>query len=467
MPGWLSSALDYVPEWLVFQMRASEQPGCMIAIAHGGRVVLERAFGVADLATGEPLTPRHRFRVASHSKSFTAAGILKLREQDKLRLDDRVGQFVGGLHDEVAHTTIAQLLSHGAGLIRDGDDAGQFSDRRPFLDTEELRAALRRAPVIAPNTRLKYSNMGYGLVGLVIEAITGEAYASWIKREIVDPAGLEETVPDMPLPGGVPFACGHTGKLVLGRRLTIPGDFTTNAIAPAGGVVSTAADLARYFSQLSPRADKSVLSVASRREMVHRRWREPHSSLERYYGLGTISGGGDGWDWFGHSGGLQGYISQTRVLVEQDLAVSVLTNAADGWAGAWLDGIVHILQTFARHGAPSDKVKDWTGRWWSLWGAVDLVPMGNRVLVAVPAMWTPFQNATEIKVDGRTKGRIALAGGYGSHGEPVRAERKKSGATTAVWMAASKLVSEQEIAAELLARYEPKPAPAAKRRRRG
>jgi CubicO group peptidase (beta-lactamase class C family) len=334
MPGWLSSALDYVPEWLVFQMRASEQPGCMIAVAHRGRVVLERAFGVADLATGEPLTPRHRFRVASHSKSFTAAGILKLREQDKLRLDDRVGQFVGGLHDEVAHTTIAQLLSHGAGLIRDGDDAGQFSDRRPFLDTEELRAALRRAPVIAPNTRLKYSNMGYGLVGLVIEAITGEAYASWIKREIVDPAGLEETVPDMPLPGGVPFACGHTGKLVLGRRLTIPGDFTTNAIAPAGGVVSTAADLARYFSQLSPRADKSVLSEASRREMVHRRWREPHSSLERYYGLGTISGGGDGWDWFGHSGGLQGYISQTRVLVEQDLAVSVLTNAADGWAGA-------------------------------------------------------------------------------------------------------------------------------------
>ena len=61
-------------------------------------MVLERAFGHADLATGEPLTPRHRFRVASHSKSFTAAGILKLREQGKLKLDDPVGQFVDRLH---------------------------------------------------------------------------------------------------------------------------------------------------------------------------------------------------------------------------------------------------------------------------------------------------------------------------------------------------------------------------------
>jgi D-alanyl-D-alanine carboxypeptidase len=230
MPAWLKSALDYIPAWLAFQMRVSEQPGCVIAVAHRRRVVLERAFGAADLATGEPLTPRHRFRVASHSKSFTVAGILKLREQGALRLDDPVGQFIGKLHARVARTTIVQLLSHSAGLIRDGSDAGQFTDRRPFLGADELMAALEAAPVIEPNTRFKYSNLGYGLLGQVIEAITGEAYAAWIKREIVDAAGLEETAPDVPLADGVPFARGHTGRLVPGRRLTIPGDFTTNAI---------------------------------------------------------------------------------------------------------------------------------------------------------------------------------------------------------------------------------------------
>jgi CubicO group peptidase (beta-lactamase class C family) len=161
----------------------------------------------------------------------------------------------------------------------------------------------------------------------------------------VEAAGLEETEPDMPLADGIPFARGHTGRLVLGRRLIIPGDFTTNALASAGGFVSTAADLARYFAQLSPRARKSVLSVASRHEMVRRQWREPHTDLERYYGLGTISGAANGWDWFGHSGGLQGYISQTRVFPVQDLAVSVLINAIDGWAGPCVDGVTHILQS--------------------------------------------------------------------------------------------------------------------------
>jgi CubicO group peptidase (beta-lactamase class C family) len=279
MERWLSSALDYIPEWLAFQMRASEQPGCIVAIAQRGDVVLERAWGNADLATGEPLTPRHRFRIASHTKSFTAAGILKLRERGKLKLDDPVGQFVDRLHASVGRTTIAQLLSHSAGLIRDGRDAGQFLDRRPFLSMDELMAALQDPPVIEPNTRFKYSNLGYGLLGKVIEACAGEAYATWIRREIVGAAGLTETEPDMPLADGVPFARGHTGRLVLGRRLTIPGDFTTNAIAAAGGFVSTAADLARYFAQLSPKAKKSVLSVASRREMVRRQWRDPHSNL--------------------------------------------------------------------------------------------------------------------------------------------------------------------------------------------
>src|SRR5690606_13653900 len=77
---WLGAALDYVPQWLEYQMRATEQPGCAVAIAERGRVVFETAFGFADLGKGVALTPRHRFRVASHSKSFTAAGVMKLRE---------------------------------------------------------------------------------------------------------------------------------------------------------------------------------------------------------------------------------------------------------------------------------------------------------------------------------------------------------------------------------------------------
>src|SRR3954451_22944442 len=139
MERWLAHALESIPSWIAFPMQASQQPGCMIAIAHRDKIVLERGFGHANLDTGELLTPRHRFRVASHSKSFTAAGIMKLREQRKLKLDDAAGDYIDGLHPAVAGVTIAQLLSHTAGLVRDGGDAGQFLDRRPYYDERELR----------------------------------------------------------------------------------------------------------------------------------------------------------------------------------------------------------------------------------------------------------------------------------------------------------------------------------------
>jgi len=453
MDRWLKPALGYIPQWLEFQMAASQQPGCLIAIAYRDKVVLERAFGFANLDTGESLTPRHRFRVASHSKSFTAAGIMKLREHGKLKLDDTAGQFVSGLHPAVARVTIAQLLSHTSGLVRDGGDAGQFHDRRPYYSARELSEHLKQPPVIEPNSRFKYSNHAYGLVGMIIESIAGEPYRTWITREIVDAAGLKETTPDAPLPRGTPFARGHTGRILLGRRAVIPGDNPTNGIMAAGGFTSTAGDLARYFAQLSPKARRSVLSAASRREMTRRQWRNPNTALELYYGLGTISGSTAGWDWFGHSGGLQGYISRTCVYPQQELTVSVLTNAVDGWGPLWGDGIVHIMQAFARAGAPSRKVKDWSGRFWSLWGAVDLLPMGDKVLAIAPGFINPFPEASELEITGRTTGRIAAAPGFGSHGEPVRCVRAKSGRITEVWIAGTKYLPAARVVREMEARY--------------
>ena len=178
MHDWLKPALDYIPQWLEYQLRDTEQPGCVIAVAHKARIVLERAFGFAELVSRETMTPRHRFRVASHSKSFTAAGIMKLREEGRLGLDDTVGQHVPGhrsardqqtarpvrerldeglgvrrlrpqvglddtigqhvegLHPAVAAATVAQLLSHSAGIVRDGTDGGQWQDQRPFLSAD-------------------------------------------------------------------------------------------------------------------------------------------------------------------------------------------------------------------------------------------------------------------------------------------------------------------------------------------
>ena len=114
--------------------------------------------------------------------------------------------------------------------------------------------------------------------------MTGEPYAVWIRREVVDAAGLGETTADMPVPDGTPLACGHSGRQPLGRRVVLPGHQPTNALAAATGFVSTAGDLARFFAQLNPSAATPLLTAASLREMTRAQWRNPHSELERHYG---------------------------------------------------------------------------------------------------------------------------------------------------------------------------------------
>jgi hypothetical protein len=288
----------------------------------------------------------------------------------------------------------------------------------------------------------------------VIEATTAEPYVVWVAREVVAAAGLAETTPDVPLPPGAVLASGHGGRALLGRRPVFPGDKSTHALASATGFVSTAADLARFFGQLSPSAQTSVLSVASRREMSRPQWRDLWGPVPMSYGLGTISGSFDGWDWFGHSGGFQGYITRTVVVPEQDIAISCLTNAVDGMSHLWLDGAIAILKRFQTEGAPGEALADWGGRWWNVWGATDLVAAGDKVLLAAPGMVNPFLKVPELTASGRDEARISQSGAFGSFGEPARLVRGPDGAVAEVRIAGTRLVGEAAMAAEVVGRYE-------------
>lgn len=459
-PAWIAPALAYLETYLDYQMRLTEQPGVALAVVHDGTLLLDIARGHASLADSEKLTPRHRFRVASHSKSFTAAAILRLREQGRLKLDDSADQYVPGLHPDIATATLAQLLSHTAGIFRDGLDSAYWAERAPFLDAAAIRRDLALPPAITPNTRLKYSNHGFALAGLVIEAITAEPYNAWVQREIIAPAGLAETTPDVPLPAGSRLARGHSSKVLLGRRLTLPGGQSTHALASATGFVSTAADLARFFNQLRPAAASSLLSPESRREMTRPQWHDAYSTLRRGYGLGTIHGstggqdGAEAWSWWGHSGGFPGTITQTATLPEQGLTISVLTNAADGMSHAWLEAAIHILRRFAQSGPADPALADWSGRWWTSWGALDLVGAGARVYVANPALIDPFAKVPELELTGPDTARITRAGAFASHGEAASLVRNKAGRVTQVRLASGRALPEDALRKDLRKRYE-------------
>ncbi|MDB5897779.1 MAG: putative beta-lactamase family protein [Ramlibacter sp.] len=454
-PAWLPPALAYVQDWMAFQVERYKQPGCAVAIARGPQLLAEYAFGLADLRTGEAMTPRHRFRIASHSKSFTASAVMLLRDQGKLGLDDAIGKHVGGLHKDLASARVAELLSHGAGVTRDGADSGQFMDRRPFLSRAELMDELSRKQPLEPGVQLKYSNHGYALLGVLIEELTGSGYADWMTRHVIAAAGLKETVPDMPqLPKRAPIAKGHSTEFPFGQRLLVPGDNPCDAIAAAGGFVATAADTARFFAQLDPKAKDSILSPASRRAMMQRRWRDECSVQESWYGLGTMSNAPGPKEWFGHTGGLQGFVSRTSRFTASGLTITVLCNAVDGLSWLWVDSIASILNAFAQHGAPAKKLEPWRGRWWSLWGAVDMVPIGKIVMQVAPVMNPPFDGAnTECAIQGKDHGLIQRTSGYNSPGQAVRLVRDRKGKAVELWSGGTKLLPRDAMVEEAMGRY--------------
>lgn len=444
MQEWLPYALDYMEQWLSYQMRATEQPGCAIAIASGSNIVLERAFGMADLSSKEPMTPRHRFRVASHSKSFTASGVMLLREQGRLRLDDPLGDHVLGLPGPLATASVGQAMSHAAGLIRDGSDCAHWDDLAPFPDQRRLREEMARPLVLNPGERMKYSNLGYGLLGIVIEAITGEPFKAWITREVLMRAGLTETMPDFTADVCEPLATGYSGKLPIGRRATESRN-ATNALQPAAGFVSTAHDLVHFYSQLDPAATSSILSPASRREMTRRHWKSLNSSADYYYGLGLVAGSIEDHEYFGHTGGFYGFQSRTCVVPDLDVTVSILLNSVDGPAEDWVDGVIQILDRFSKAGRPTKAVEGWNGRWWNAWGVVDLVPLGDIVLLAAPESTTPFSDAPEIAVSSTNQGWIKTASGFGSIEEQVVRTFSPDGSPTSVIIAGEEHVPEAAL----------------------
>lgn len=455
MESWLKAALNYVPEWLQFQMQLTEQPGCVVAVASNGRIVLEEAFGFANIAARRKLTTRHRFRIASHSKTFTAAAVLKLCEEGLLRTDDSAGLYVRGLHPVVAETKISQLLSHSGGLTRDGYDAPYWQARRPFLREKELRMALREPPTIEAGTRFKYSNHGFGLIGLIIESVSGEPYCDYVQRVIVKGSKLLETLADGPAPTNVPTAQGYTRKIPLGYRVTVPDEKPTHALAPATGFLSTAADLALFFATLDSNSKRSVLSRTSRNELTRIHWEDVSAYEKRYYGLGVMLGKTGNWDWFGHMGAFPGFLSRTVVVPKVGLSVSLLTNSIDGPSSVWSDAILHILQMFSERGAPSPKAREWKGRWWDLWRTLDFVPMGDRVLVGDPGLSVPFRDASEIALTSPDRGIIRMAPGLGSFGEDARLVRDINGLPHEVRLGGMRLSTKNRNTAQLKRKYRP------------
>lgn len=427
--------------WLGHRQRTLRIPGLQFAIAHQGEIVLTGAHGMADLGTGEELTTRHAFHIASHSKTFTATAILQLAETDPpaLRLDDPLARHLppsrAGLA-QLAALTITDLLHHGSGMTRDGADGDYWQLQRPFPSTDELLDLLERSPSPYPaNDRFHYSNIAYSLLGSVIEQAAGCSYGELVQRSIIDRLGLEDTAPDFDQRGpGRLFATGYTGAEDGRERVPID-HVAARAMAPATGFTSTARDLCLYFSAHCL-GDQRLLSDDGKRRMQHGWW-APRA--QEQYGLGLQIMDVGGRRLIGHSGGYPGHITRTWCDPRERLVVSVLCNASDAAATPLCNGIFALLEhlshpdeTIPRHAEGVD-LPSFTGHFASLSGAYDVARFGSRLLAIPTDENDPTEVLGELVAEDPESAMLVLAhDGYTSEGERFRFTRDASGRVLSV-----------------------------------
>ena len=255
------------------EMQAFQIPGLSLAFAHRGKLAYRAAFGLADREAKEPLTPTHRFRIASVSKPITSAAIYRLVEQGKLGLQDKVFGAKGLLPtDEVADPgvlkiTLHHLLTHTCGGWGNSNNDPMF--KNPAMNHRELiEWTLKHLPLEKePGQAYAYSNFGYCLLGRVIEAVAGETYEVHVKRTVLTPCGIES----MRI-GGNTLAERQPLEVVYhGQQGENPYGSTINVrrMDSHGGWLATAEDLTRLLVRLDGFPDPpDLLAPATIRQMT-------------------------------------------------------------------------------------------------------------------------------------------------------------------------------------------------------
>ncbi len=309
--------------------------GLSVAIARHGQMVYQQAFGLADKATGERVTPESRFRIASISKPITSVTIFTLIERGKLRLDDLVFGEQGILKfdygekypERVTKITLHHLLTHtSGGWENDGSDP-MF--RNPGWNHRELITwTLREQPLnYEPGMHYAYSNFGYCILGRVIEKITGQNYTEFVQKEVLAKCG----VTDMRI-GGNTAAQRAPGEPVYYEQLRSqdnPYDWNLAQLDSHGGWIATAGDLVRFATHVDGfETTPNILSPGSIKTMT------TATSVNPEYACGWWVNKIPNW-W--HEGSLPGTLSN-MVRTASGLCWAALTNTRAN--GINLDGMM-------------------------------------------------------------------------------------------------------------------------------
>lgn len=413
--------------WIEGQLLNRGLPGVVVGVVSDQQLVWARGFGYADVEAKLPMTPEVKFRMASHSKLFTATAIMQLRERNKVRLDDRVEQHLSWFKlkpsgPDDGPITIEQLLSHSSGMPR---EAGDHWTSQTFPTAEQVRALMSEREAAFPaQVRWKYSNLAYTVAGMVVEATSGERWADYLQRHIFDPLGMTSSSVDKDVPG---LAKGYGRRMPDGSRERF-GFVDARGMASATGLTSTVGDMAKFVSaqfRRGPMGGAQILSSGSLREM--HRVRSVENTWTSGNGIGfAVTRTGDK-TYVGHGGGYPGYTTYTMINLDAKVGVIVLTNAWDSNPLGMAQQLMNSVgEAVAKGAATKPTVVAWDPQWArfaglyrSGFGDTQVVLLDKRLVLLSPS-GPSLENPDTLEPIGDGRFRLVARTGGGNVGEVVR-----------------------------------------------
>ena len=362
-------------------VRDNELPGAALAVAKDGRLVYARGFGYADVEEKQPVQPESLFRIASISKPFTAVATLQLVEQGKLGLNDSVFGLLphkphlaegDSIDLRLGKVTIAHLLRHQGGwdrketidpLFHAIEIASVLGKPQPATQDDVIRFMMGWKLDFDPGERYVYSNLGYCLLGRVIEQVTGRRYGDHMVNEFLRPLGIESMRLGKTLlrdradnevkyyPKGDRLGIAVTGDVIGAKVLWPYGTWSIESFDSLGGWISSAPDLVRFGSAVDRYEQSGILNEKTIATMIERPAKGHFGNDEKgkpdatHYGCGWSvrpmkNGKTNRW----HTGGLSG-TSTILVLRHDGLCWAVLFNTnltSDGKKpSSKIDPLVH------------------------------------------------------------------------------------------------------------------------------
>lgn len=324
------AAADEVDRYVEARMRTMRIPGLSLLVAREGRVLKADGYGYADLQHRVPATPDTAYEIGSNGKQFTAAAVLMLAEEGKLRLDDPVARYFPGAPAFWQKVTLAHLLGHTGGIRNHVAVPGYlgvfgtnlFFEPSPGPD-ELLKKFFELPQEFDPGQTWAYDNTGYILLGWVIEKASGVPYWQFLEERIFRPLGMTATRSTDPR-ALVPNRASGYGW--------VNGAFENRAVLwphvafSAGSLLSTVGDIAKWDAALG--TDRLL-----RPESWARAWTPARAAdgapLPFDYGLGWFVESHRGRRYVSHGGGTPGFSSAIHRFADDRLLVAILTNHSD------------------------------------------------------------------------------------------------------------------------------------------